>query len=159
MAEVILICGKIGCGKTTYAKALCREGRGVLLSVDEVMLTLFGQHCGEKHDSYAARTKDYLLRQSLSLVRAGVDVVLDWGFWTGEERSRTKAFFREQGISCQLHYLSVKDALWQERLTRRNEAVQAGRCEAYFVDENLARKFAQRFEEPDGAEIDCLVEA
>ena len=47
MAKVILTCGKLGCGKTTYAKRLCAERGAVLLSADELMLALFGQDAGE----------------------------------------------------------------------------------------------------------------
>ena len=50
MAKVYLICGKICSGKTTYAEKLCAENDAVLLSVDEMTLTVFGQNCGEKHD-------------------------------------------------------------------------------------------------------------
>ena len=45
MAKVILICGKICSGKSTYAQQLRRENRAVVLSIDEVMLAFFGQHC------------------------------------------------------------------------------------------------------------------
>ena len=80
MAKVILICGKICSGKSTYAQQLRRENRAVVLSIDEVMLAFFGQHCGSRHDEYADRAQKYLLDQSLALIEAGVDVILDWGF-------------------------------------------------------------------------------
>ena len=35
VAEVILICGKICCGKSTYAAKLLSERQAVLLSVDD----------------------------------------------------------------------------------------------------------------------------
>ena len=49
MPKVILICGRICCGKTTYSKKLCAERNAVLLSVDEIMLSLFDQCCGDMH--------------------------------------------------------------------------------------------------------------
>ena len=70
MAKVILICGKICCGKTTYSQKLCSENNAVLLSVDEITLALFGQHCGDKHDEYVERTEKYLLSKSLELIQA-----------------------------------------------------------------------------------------
>ena len=60
MAKAILICGPICAGKTTYANKLKAGSNAVILSVDEIMLTIFGQHCGEMHDEYAARTQKYL---------------------------------------------------------------------------------------------------
>ena len=94
MADVVLICGRICCGKTTYAQTLCKDRRAVLLSVDEIMLGIFGQHCGDRHDEYAAGTQKYLYAKSLELLGAGIDVILDWGFWTGEVRSKAKEYYR-----------------------------------------------------------------
>ena len=70
MAKVILVCGRICCGKTTYAHRLAKERRAAVLSVDEVMLAIFGQHCGDMHDTYAARTKQYLLVKAASRYEA-----------------------------------------------------------------------------------------
>lgn len=51
MSKVTVTCGKLGCGKTTYAKRLCAERCAALLSADELMLSLFGGDAGEKHDA------------------------------------------------------------------------------------------------------------
>ena len=55
MARVIMICGGLCCGKSTYAEALRRERGGVILSIDGLMLSLFGPDAGEMHDEYARR--------------------------------------------------------------------------------------------------------
>ena len=55
MPEVILLCGKICSGKTTYAQRLRTEKNAVILSCDELMLTLFPQGAGEHHDLLAQR--------------------------------------------------------------------------------------------------------
>lgn len=157
MPKVIMICGKLCSGKTTYASRLCRQQKAVLLSVDELMLTLFGQHCGEKHDEYAARTKDYLFSKSLELIESGIDVVLDWGPWTKAGREDVKAYYRARGIACECHYIDVSDEIWHARLQKRNEAILAGETLAYYVDGNLAAKFAARFEQPSREEIDVWV--
>ena len=46
MGKAILICGKICSGKSTYAARLKKETNAVLLSVDEIMLDLFGLYDG-----------------------------------------------------------------------------------------------------------------
>lgn len=157
MAKVILICGKICSGKSTYAVRLRQQGRAVLLSVDEVMLALFGQHAGDMHDTYAARTQDYLLHKSLELVRMGTDVILDWGFWTREGRRSARAFYEKRGIGCELRYLDISEESWRARIEKRNAAVLNGQAEAYFIDDNLAAKFAARFEPPGPEEIDVWI--
>ena len=61
MAKVIMTCGKICSGKTTYAEKMRRELSAVILSVDEIMLAVFGSDAGDKHDEYVKRIKNYLL--------------------------------------------------------------------------------------------------
>lgn len=60
MAKVILVCGKICSGKTTYSKSLLKEYSTVLLSVDEITITLFGPNGGKEHDLMVEKTKRYL---------------------------------------------------------------------------------------------------
>ncbi len=75
-----LICGKLCSGKSTYAEALRKERRAVVLSVDEITLALFGRDAGENHDNYAERAKKYLYEKSLDIIETDIDVILDWGF-------------------------------------------------------------------------------
>lgn len=157
MAKAILICGKICSGKSTYARRLRQETGAAVLSVDEIMIALFGLYAGEKHDEYAARTEAYLLGKSLELVAAGIGVVLDWGFWGRASRAEAKAFFTSRGVACEMHYLDVSEAVWRMRLEERNRRVKAGEASAYLVDENLARKAGSLFEAPDENEIDVWI--
>ena len=157
MAKVIFICGKICCGKTTYAYQLCRQNKAAVLSVDELMLAIWGQHCGDQHDEYAARTQKYLLGKSLELIESGIDVILDWGFWQKEKRDFIREFYRSRGIACEFHYIEISDEVWKARIQKRNEAVLADDSCAYYVDENLAAKFELRFELPGRDEIDVWI--
>lgn len=152
--KVILICGKICSGKSTYAKKLCKESRAVLLSVDEIMLSIFGQHCGDMHDEYASRTQKFLFEKSVELCESGIDVILDWGFWTKESRDSAIAFYKARNIECEFHFIEICDKTWLSYLKKRNESVVSEETLAYFVDENLAAKFASRFEMPKREEID-----
>ncbi|MBR2957566.1 MAG: ATP-binding protein, partial [Clostridia bacterium] len=152
MAKVFLICGKICCGKTTYANKICAENNAVLLSVDEITLALFGQYCGDKHDEYVERTEKYLLNKSLELLENNFNVILDWGFWTKAERESAKEFYKSRNIECELHYNNISDETWKSRLHKRNNAVLANETSAYYVDENLAAKFNSIFEVPSEKE-------
>ncbi len=156
MAKVFLICGKICCGKTTYANKICAENNAVLLSVDEITLALFGQYCGDKHDEYVERTEKYLLNKSLELINKGINVVLDWGFWTKAERELAKGFYKSLNIECELHYIDISDETWKSRLHKRNNDVRANETSAYYVDDNLATKFASIFEVPSEDEFDVI---
>lgn len=77
MGKAILICGKICSGKSTYAARLKKETNAVLLSVDEIMLDLFGLYAGEKHDEYTEKIQKYLFEKSIEIINSGSDVVLD----------------------------------------------------------------------------------
>lgn len=156
MAKVYLICGKICCGKTTYAQKLCKEKNAVLLSVDEITLALFGQHPGDKHDEYVERTEKYLLNKSVELISKDINVVLDWGFWAKAERESAKGFYKSRNIVCELHYIDISDETWKSRLHKRNNAVLANETSAYYVDDNLAAKFASIFEVPSEDEINAI---
>lgn len=159
MAKVFLICGKLCCGKTTYAHTLRKKHRAVLLSCDEVMLALFNPYLGSTFESVSSHTREYLLEKSLEILDTDIDVILDWGFWTKEVRRRTKAFYADRGIQTEMHYLEVSDDVWQSRITKRNTAVEDRMCKAYYVDEGLMHKFKKRFEAPSEDEIDVKVSA
>ncbi len=158
MAKALLICGKICCGKSTYAKRLCAENHAVLLSVDEIMLALFGPYAGEKHDEYTEKIQNYLFQKSIEMIKSGINVVLDWGFWTSGKRSAARAFYTAQGIECEFHYLDLSDEAWKARIAHRNELVLKGESADYLVDENLAAKFDRLFEPPSEDEIDVWVQ-
>ena len=156
MAKVILICGKICSGKSTYAEQLRVQNNAVLLSTDEITLALFGQHCGDKHDDYVERTQNYLFNKSLELLEVGINVILDWGFWLKEERDFAREFYKSRNIECEFHYINISDETWHARLKKRNNAILAEETTAYYIDDNLAEKFGAMFEEPNEDEIDVI---
>jgi len=157
VAKVIMTCGRICSGKSTYAEKLRNELNAVILSVDELTLALFNNETGEMHDVYVERAEKYLYEKSVQIVQAGVNVILDWGFWTKNEREYAKGFYGSRHIECEIHYINIDDLLWKKRIEGRNELVKAGKVSAYYVDEGLARKFASIFEEPEEYEINKII--
>lgn len=148
MAKVILLCGLICTGKTTYANRLCREMRAAMLSVDEITLALFHGGAGDMHDVYVERAKKYIYRKAVELAEVGISSVIDIGLWTKTERDEARKFFGEKGIEFEIHYITVPQEEWYRRIAKRNAAVKNGECEAYFVDEGLADKCLSLFEPP-----------
>ncbi len=157
MAKAILICGKICSGKSVYARRLRLKNKAVLLSVDEIMLAMFGLYTGEKHDEYTDRLQEYLFKKSLEIIETGNDVILDWGFWTADKRAAAREFYKSRNIAYEFHYMDVSDETWKERILNRNNAVSAGDNSAYFIDSNLAAKFETLFEAPDKNEMDVWI--
>jgi len=157
MAKVSMMCGKICSGKSTYAESLRKKYKAVILSVDEITLALFGQNTGEKHDDYVERTEEYLYEKSLDIIDIGIDVILDWGFWTKKERDFAREFYSAKNIQFEFHYIDIDDKEWYRRLHKRNRDVLAKKINAYYVDDGLAAKFNSIFEKPDISEIDIWI--
>jgi len=153
MAKVHLICGKICSGKTTFARKLAERENAVILSCDEVTWALFDNDLGKGHDAMTARIRDYLRQKAAEIVRAGTDVILDWGFWTAAARREIREHFTAMGIDVQWHHISVSPEEWEARIQKRNAAVLAGESRDYFVDEGLRLKLERLFEEPSEEEI------
>ena len=158
MAKVIMTCGRLCSGKSTYAQKLAGEMNAVILSIDELMITLFGHDAGDKHDYYAERVKKYLYGKSAELIGSGTNVVLDWGFWQKADRDIARDFYGARDIPYEFHYINVSDEVWRQRIEKRNAEILAGMSDAYFVDDGLAEKFASMFDKPDKSEIDVWVE-
>ena len=154
MAKVILICGTICSGKTTYAKKLMEKSPAALLSMDELMLSLFPPCLGDRHEEISAKCREYLLGRAVDIANAGLDVILDWGFWTRADRMGITEFFRARNVETRWHYVAADEKTLDEHIAKRNALGDAG---AYFVDENLKRKCLDRFEEPARGEMDVIV--
>ena len=157
MAKVILICGKICSGKSTYAEKLRIENNAVLLSIDEIMLALFGLYVGDKHDEYVEKTEKYLFDKSVEIIETDINVILDWGLWTKAERIYAREFYSTRKIEHEIHFIDISDETWRERLDKRNRSIARGETIAYPVDDNLAAKFGAIFEMPQKDEIDVWV--
>lgn len=158
MARIIITCGKLCSGKTTYSKRLAKEIGAVRLSVDEITLLLLGPFAGDILDEYFQKLEKYLMEKSIEAAEAGVSSVIDLGLWTKAEREKVRKFYRERGAECEIHYLKVPDGVWRERIEKRNREIEAGLTEAYPVDENLLKKFESFFEEPSPDEVDAIID-
>ena len=156
MPKVILLCGKIASGKSWYCRKLMEDSPALLLSVDEVTDRLFDNALGEAHDAMTAKIQAYLLNKAVEAVRAGADVILDWGFWTRQDRQAHTKYFRQRAIPVEWHYIDVPDPVWRENIARRNAAVLAGEDPSYYVDEGLMQKLLAWFEPPQPEEMDVI---
>ncbi len=154
MAKIILICGKICSGKTTYAKYLIKNHPAVLLSVDEITVALFGTDAGKNHDSIVEKTQEYLFQKSLEIIETGIDVILDWGFWTEEERCSATAFYKKHNITFEWHYLDASDDTLNQNLEKRNLEIKTRERQFYYFDNELANKFWGMFEIPAKDKMD-----
>lgn len=158
MAKVIMTCGRICSGKSTYTEQLRLKNKAVVLSVDEITLALFEHDIGEKHDEYVEKTERYLFNKSVEIIETGIDVILDWGFWTKAERDFAREFYRSKNIENEFHYINISNEEWKKRIEKRNSLISQGKISAYYVDEGLMKKVDGIFEAPSDDEVDLIIQ-
>lgn len=159
MSKVIAICGKICSGKSHYAKQIKEQENAVILSIDEVTYDLIDNEQGELYDVFAERVNKYLMKKAVEIVKAGCNVILDWGFWTKAERQETTKHFHQLGIDVEWHYVDIERSRWERLIEERNTKIQNGNGGSdFYVDEGLMEKLLSKFEEPTRDEMDIWIE-
>lgn len=155
MSKAYLICGKICSGKSWYARRLKEQLNAVILSTDELTYDLIHNEQGGFYDMLSGNANLYLRKKAVEIVKAGADVILDWGFWTAQDRKDISGFLKEQGVQYEWHYIDIEDELWRKNIAERNRRVQAGNGGSdFYVNEGLLKKVVERFEVPGNTEID-----
>jgi len=154
MGCVIAVCGKIGSGKTVFARELQAKNpeNTVLLSCDEEMFSRYHHQEGTAFETLSARCKEELHQKAAALVQKGFTVILDWGFWKKEERLAVETFYRQAGIRVRWYLLKTPQEKRKEWIQKRNQTVLRKESSDYFVDDGLFLKCEEQFEMPDAAE-------
>jgi len=152
---MILVCGKIGSGKTTYANKLAEELGGVIVAHDEIMLGLFGRELYENDKEqffkYHSWVDDYTKRMAGQIAKAGATVIFANGFWACSERDELRKTYADMGISCELHYIDIPEKQRRENIKKRNDAIRKGELGYIFADDSDIDHF---FDVPTDDEID-----
>ena len=164
VATLFITCGVPGSGKTTLAKRLEAEQRALRLTADDWLHELY------PNESDDALNADRAVDERLKWVKAhrplveqlqwalalrtlalGVNVVLDWGLWTREERDRYRTEAQKHNARVVLCVLDLppRDELVR-RLNKRNAALPAG---TFRIDEALLDYGLRGFERPTSAEL------
>ena len=157
MSKVILICGKICSGKTTYAKKLIKEIKAVHLSVDEISMAIYGGQAGETHAEVVEKIIYYLFDKSIELLGTGFNVVIDTGFWQEADRDEANNFYKNHNIMPQWHYIDISDDLWKKNIEKRNTDIKNGETVDYLIDDNTMKFFLSLWQTPNENEIDVWV--
>ena len=155
MPKIIALCGKICSGKTFYANKIKERENAVILSTDEVTFYLMDNEQGERYDDFAKRVNEYLMKKAIDIVRAGANVILDWGFWSKEERINLTNYYKKYNIPVEWHYVDVTQEKWQDLIKKRNELIVSGQGEYnFYFDDGLKKKLLDSFNEPSKEEMD-----
>ena len=151
MATLHLICGLPGSGKTTLAKQLEQSESAVRFCPDEwIAEILLDPNDIKEMDRLRDIVESIQWNFAKRLLTLGVDVILENGFWSREERSRFRAEAEAIGAKTKLHFLDVElNELWR-RLSQRNADLPSG---TFFVRREDLESWAKLFEPPTEDEL------
>ena len=151
-ASLYLLVGLPGAGKTTRARQLEVEASALRLTPDEWMHSLFGRNDPAVRDVLEGR----LIGLAMRALQLHTNVILDFGFWSKDERSSLRWIARQIGAKSQVIYLPVDPETQRKRVWARfREAPD----ETWPMSEEELMKWRAFFNEnePDEAELNGTV--
>jgi predicted kinase len=145
---VHMLHGYLCSGKTTLARELEASTGGVRISLDEWMIELAGDNVHLDDELYD-RLFHVVTGFWPQLVARGIDVILDFGFWTRRRRDETRAAATSVGALVRLYAVSAADEVAR---TRCRDRVAGG----YVVGEQGFDALRSKFQplEPDEDRIE-----
>lgn len=147
MPTLHLICGLPGSGKTTLAKRLERDLPALRLTSDEWMARIVGDGYDEAKRAAVEAVQWEIAARALSM---GVDVVLENGFWSRDERDEFRARAAAAGAGTRLHFLDVPREELLRRLALRNATLPP---DTFHVTEAQLDLWSTWFEPPTPDEL------
>jgi len=151
MATLFLICGLPGSGKTTLAKQLEISQKALRLSPDEwIAEILLDPNNIPELDRLRSPVEAIQWNLAKKLLSAGLSVILEWGFWSQQEREHYRKEAQSLGVNVRLHYLDVENEELWNRLSKRNSDLPAGTFKVSKEDLDLWGKY---FEPPTTEEL------
>lgn len=122
MATAFLIHGFLGAGKTTYARQLEAQTGAIRYSPDEWITRLYGADPPvDKFNDYVEAVFDIVDQHWPKVLQAGVDVILDFGFWKRASRDTARRRAIAVGGTVTIFHVSCSPATARQRCLTRNQ--------------------------------------
>lgn len=152
MATLFLICGLPGSGKTTLAKELEDSRSALRLCPDEWITALLSDVTDTvEMDRLRTPVESIQWEVAKRALTLGINVILENGFWSRDERATYRAQAETLGACVELIYLNVeRDELWA-RLSKRNENLPPG---TFAVREDQLDLWLSWFQPPTADEFE-----
>ena len=155
MATLFLICGLPGAGNTTLARQLELSRPALRLAPDEwIAQRLADATDTAELDRLRSLVEALQWEVATRALVLGIHVVLEWGFWSREERESYRAQAEALGARFELRYLEVRrDELWA-RLSKRNANLPPG---TFAVTEEQLDLWSSWFQPPTADEFEATI--
>jgi len=156
MAKIILICGLVGAGKSTYARGLALSNDAIRFSVDEWMTTLFQADWPDDLNYNWAmeridRIEDQMWQMVIQHMENDISVVMDLGLLKKDHRQKFYDLAAAQNYKLETHLVEAdKDIRW-ERVQKRNS--EKGKTYSLQVNREMFDFCENLFERPDSEEL------
>jgi predicted kinase len=136
------MCGPAGSGKSTMARQLEAEGIERLSFDDEAWRR--GIRSMPLLEDVHLQIEEHLRERLINLVKAGVDVVLDFSFWSRQMRDDYRRLLKPFGVEPETIYLATPREVALARISER----AAAHADDLPLTEDLAAAYFDNFEVP-----------
>jgi predicted kinase len=158
-AQVIIITGATGAGKTTYAHDLATRLGGIRFSIDDWMTNLYWMDSPqpiafEWTMERITRCEAQILEQVAALADLGVPSILDLGFTRADHRARFADAAAKIGAAASLHWLDISPEERWHRVQQRN--LEKGETFAMSVNRDMFDFMEGQWQAPSEEEINAL---
>lgn len=150
---VYMLCGLPLSGKTVYSKKIQKQADAIRLSLDEEYFKKVGNLQQEHRDFEIEKDIEEKLKLRMtSLLKNNKSVILDFGFWTKQNRDKYKKIVKNAGGIWKLIYLKIPKKDLLQRLEERDKMKSE---DFQYMTPVMLEDFYKRFEEPsnEGEEI------
>lgn len=154
--KVILVCGPVGAGKTTYSMALAKEIEAIRFSIDPWMQTLFAKDMQSLDYAWILERVDRCHQQiwevAEQILHLNGKVILDLGFTTKKHRDRFKELSKTVNLDAEIHYLQAAIAVRKQRVKQRN-ADKNPALYSFEITDFMFNFMERKFEPPTDSEL------
>jgi len=147
-ATLHLMVGLPGTGKTTLARRLEADEGALRLTKDEWVKALHGPR---NPTAEQAAIEGRLIEIGLRVLELGVDVVLDFGLWSRDERSALRQAAADPRTTARVHHLHLDPVEQSARIHRRQREAPGS---TWPMSEDELAAWATAFEMPTPGELD-----
>jgi predicted kinase len=145
---LFLTVGLPGTGKTTAARRIEAEHSALRLTKDEWVKALYG------HDNPASASdviEGRLIQIGMRALELGINVVIDYGLWSRDERSALRQAAVDVGAAVVICYFELPPAEQRKRLEAR---LAEAPHETWPISEQELTEWSSKFDVPTSGELD-----